>query len=292
MARTPDDPTKAQVWVDNTDPLNPKFEFYFPRGAKGETGGIVNPTNIGPGYDWNNLTVSGTYYAAGADLAGQPNSPPSMAIGVNIIVQARNAAIVTQYANTVSNAHSQILFQRSLVSGVWGPWKVFRNTNIDNGAGKAIYLWDETQNRSQLFYGDTGWRQMALPAEWTTGKFCLRRVGYMVTVQFSLGSPPSAVGESHGYTLSGIGGVPVGFRPFDTVFGAGFGRLGASNKRQPMNFSLNTSGTAIIERNEVAGADGQTLTTGAACYFSFTYPTSDPWPTTLPGSVLGSIPNL
>ncbi|ALY10727.1 hypothetical protein FDH63_gp02 [Arthrobacter phage Wayne] len=292
MARTPDDPTKAQVWIDNTDPLNPLFEFYFPKGAKGDPGGIVNPSALGAGYDWNNLIVSGLYYAAGADMASMPNSPPSMAVGVNIMVTARNAAVVTQIAWTTSNAHNQIQFMRSLVSGTWGPWKVIRNTNIDNTAGKAIYLWDETQNRSQLIYGDTGWRQMTLPTEWTTGKFSLRRVGYMVTAQFSLGTPPSAVGESHGYTLSGTGGVPTGFRPFDTVFGAGFGRLGASNKRQPVNFSLNSSGTAIIERNEAAGVDGQTLTTGAACYVTVTYPTSDPWPTVLPGSALGSIPNL
>ncbi|AOQ28214.1 hypothetical protein SEA_HUNTINGDON_2 [Arthrobacter phage Huntingdon] len=272
MARTPDDPTKAQVWVDNTDPLNPKFEFYFPRGAKGETGGIVNPTNIGAGYDWNNLIVSGVYYASGSDLAGQPNSPPSMAIGVNIIVQARNAAIVTQYANTVSNAHSQILFQRSLVSGVWGPWKVFRNTNIDNTAGKAIYIWDETQNRSQLMYGDTGWRDIsALFPTLTSGSVLVRRIGY--TVYWKINAIFTTAGGNQV-----VGTLPDGFRPAfaDTEF------LGHTGTGTPVRVNVTTNGNVT----------GYTLTTAHLITYSGSIAVSQSWPATLPGTAVGTIPNL
>ncbi|AOZ65043.1 hypothetical protein KDJ05_gp02 [Arthrobacter phage Oxynfrius] len=275
MARTPDDPTKAQVWVDNTDPLNPKFEFYFPRGAKGETGGIVNPTNIGPGYDWNNLTVSGTYYAAGADLAGQPNSPPSMAIGVNIIVQARNAAIVTQYANTVSNAHSQILFQRSLVSGVWGPWKVFRNTNIDQSGGRAITIWDELNNRSQIFYGDTGWRNIGalLINGWTASAILIRRFGSLVTMKiFNL--------DGAAFTSTTFVNLPAGFRTAH----------GSSSFIAVSTSTVNA--LLVMDANGDCRAQTGITKYGATAYTEISWQTTDTWPATLPGSASGTIPNL
>ncbi|QCG76950.1 hypothetical protein SEA_SCUTTLE_2 [Arthrobacter phage Scuttle] len=293
MARTPDDPTKAQVWIDNTDPLNPKFEFYFPRGSKGDPGGIVNPTNIGAGYDWNNLIVSGTYYASGADLAGQPNSPPSMAIGVNIIVQARNAAIVTQYANTVSNAHSQILFQRSLVSGVWSPWKVFRNTSIDNSAGKVLTIWDESANRSQMIYGDTGLRQMTLPDNVTAGNWFIRRVGSSVYIYTQFTAINNNTGQdSHTYEVLPAGSIPAGFQPPVSVPIVGFGRIGVSNQRQPITAFLYATGRIALEKDETNAAGAVINNTAASFYFGIHYTTTQVWPASLPGSASGVIPNL
>lgn len=293
MARTPDDPTKAQVWIDNTDPLNPKFEFYFPRGAKGEAGGIVNPTNIGAGYDWNNLIVSGMYYATGSDLAGQPNSPPAMAIGVNIMVQARNAAVVTQIAWTVSNAHSQIQFQRSLVSGVWGPWKVYRNTTIDNTSGKVMTVWDETQNRSQLMYGDTGLRPMPLPDHITGGTWHLRRVGYQVYlyVQFT-GVNNNTGQDAQGYVILPSASIPSGFQPQVTVPIVGLGRIGTSNHRQPQTSFLYSDGRVALEKDESNTLGAIINSASASFYLAAVYTTAQAWPATLPGSASGTVPNL
>ncbi|AOT24092.1 hypothetical protein SEA_ROZBY_2 [Arthrobacter phage Rozby] len=270
MARTPDDPTKAQVWIDNTDPLNPKFEFYFPRGSKGDPGGIVNPNNIGAGYDWNNLIVSGLYFAAGADMAGQPNSPPSMAVGVDIMVIARNSSVVTQIAWTTSNAHNQIQFMRSLVSGVWSPWKVFRNTSIDNTLGRTLSVWDETNNRSQLMYGDTGWRDISVAGE--TQKTLLRRVGHVVEVQFTNHTSP---GGNYAFPNS----VPVGFRPAITreyPFREGAAAYGSTKM-----VSITNNGT-ITFWNSAAGTVS----------VAFVYTTTESWPAVLPGSATGNIPNL
>ncbi|AZF97638.1 hypothetical protein SEA_CALLIEOMALLEY_2 [Arthrobacter phage CallieOMalley] len=272
MARTPDDPTKAQVWIDNTDPLNPLFEFYFPKGAKGDPGGIVNPSALGAGYDWNNLIVSGLYYATGSDMAGMPNSPPSMAVGVNIMVTARNAAVVTQIAWTTSNSHNQIQFMRSLVSGTWGPWKVIRNTNIDNTAGKAVYTWDETSNRSQLIYGDTGWRDVtALFPTVTSGSVLVRRIGY--AVYFKMNAIFTTAGGNQV-----IGTLPDGFRPnfADTEF------LGHTGTGAPVRVNVTTNGNMT----------GYTLTTAHLITYSGSIAVSQPWPATLPGTAVGTIPNL
>lgn len=281
MAHVPDNPALAQVWVDNTDPLNPQFEFYIPRGSKGDPGGLVNPSAISVGYDWNNLIVSGLYYAAGADLGGQPNSPPSYAIGVNVMVQARSAAVVTQIAWTVNNSHSQIQFMRSLVSGTWGPWKVFRNTAIDNSAGRVLTIWDETNNRSQFLYGDTGQRDISADAAWLaalyvtgsvdTAAYCtLRRVGY--TVELAIGFSKNVTG-----VVSPSTGFPVGFRPTQRVHGIG------SNSAQSLVRFYNGGGGSIPIWNSPATSSNAMLT--------LTYTTNDPWPTTLPGVAIGTIPN-
>ncbi|AOT24030.1 hypothetical protein SEA_SUPPI_2 [Arthrobacter phage Suppi] len=276
MARTPDDPTKAQVWIDNTDPLNPLFEFYFPKGAKGDPGGIVNPSALGAGYDWNNLIVSGLYYAAGADMASMPNSPPSMAVGVNIMVTARNAAVVTQIAWTTSNAHNQIQFMRSLVSGTWGPWKVTRNTNIDNGAGKVLTTWDETANRSQLIFGDTGWRDISslLANGWTATSLYLRRFNDKVTLKMYNVDGSLAAGNPS------ILNLPLGFR---TPHGTS-------------TFGVYTTGTGLstvsVSNGGTVNAPGGVTRYGAAAFTELSYSTIDSWPSVLPGAAVGSIPNI
>lgn len=275
MAFVPIDPTKAEVRTTQVDGQL-MFDFYIPQGSKGDPGGIVNPSALGAGYDWNSLIVSGLYYAAGADMAGMPNSPPSMAVGVNIMVQARNAAVVTQIAWTTSNANNQIQFMRSLVSGTWGPWKVFRNTSIDNTAGKVITMWDETANRSQILYGDTGIRNLATILEngWTASNAKLRRFGDRVTLTVYNLSGTSSTTTTF-YTL------PVGFRP-------------GGNTYLPV-YTTAPGSTSVVIAQAADGAlklpTGVTLIGGAA-YTEVSWTTTDTWPAALPGSAIGSIPNL
>lgn len=292
MAQTPTDPTKAQVWITKgIDDLD--FEFYIPQGPKGDPGGLVNPAMISAGYDWNNLVVSGSYYAAGAEMAGMPNSPPSMAIGTNVIVQARNASVVTQWAYTVSNSHSQIQFMRSLVSGTWGPWKIFRNTNIDNSVGRTLSIWDETGNRSQLIYGDTGLRSMPLPANIASGVWFLRREGSKVSMYTQLTGINNNTGQDlHNYEVMAAGSIPVGFQPPVSVPIVGFGRAGVSNQRQPLMAFMYATGRIALEKDETNANGAIINNTAASFYFSVTYDTTQPWPTSLPGTASGGIPNL
>ncbi|AXH46684.1 hypothetical protein QCN35_gp22 [Arthrobacter phage Synepsis] len=275
MAQTPTDPTKAQVWITKgIDDLD--FEFYIPQGPKGDPGGLVNPSLISTGYDWNNLVVSGSYYAPGADMAGMPNSPPSMAIGTNVIVQARNASVVTQWAYTVSNAHSQIQFMRSLVSGTWGPWKVIRNTAIDNSVGKVVILWDETANRSQMIYGDTGVRSLTLDNGYL-GVLQIRRVGHQVYLNGAIKRPPG--GSINGTFLISL---PDGFKP-QTAAWTFF----------PVRHSPTPNWGTLYRKAYELVLEGLTGDTdGGEARFEISWTTVQPWPTVLPGSASGSIPNL
>ncbi|AYD87235.1 hypothetical protein SEA_TENNO_23 [Arthrobacter phage Tenno] len=312
MVNTPDDPNKAQAWISGTPP-DQTIDFYIPRGntgprgpvgpigpslavgsvatvtgpaapgtigpqgltgPKGDPGGIVTPTPLVAGTDWNTLLTSGLFSATGSDMAGMPNSAPSMAIGVNIMVQARSASVVTQLVWTVSNAHSQIQFQRSFVSGTWGPWKVYRNTNIDNSVGRVITLWDETGNRSQMFYGDTGQRNIsASVTDASGGTLYLRRIGHMVSLAMAnLQFTDTASGTLHSYT----GLIPTGFWP-------------AVSSRFMLAQSMNTNGIMTVNSNGDA-----TLIKGTtnSLYHELMWTTTQPWPTALPGTASGGIPNI
>ncbi|QGJ88102.1 hypothetical protein PBI_EDMUNDO_28 [Arthrobacter phage Edmundo] len=288
MAFTPADPTKAEVKViQNGDQLG--FDFYIPRGAKGDPGGINNGTAIAPQTDWNTITTSGMYYATGADMAGMPNSCPSMAIGVALMVIARSSSVITQHAWTVSNAHSQFQMTRSLVSAVWGPWKVYRNTTIDNTAGRAIYIWDETGNRSQLIYGDTGLRDISSlvnpaimdPAN-AGRKLYVQRVGAQVQVsgQFivSTASPFATIAAT----------LPAGFRP-NTLVDATVVQIRTTSALQR---AVMSGGQGDIYFHGLSGAAFASMAVGDIFNVSFSYRTAETWPTSLPGVASGGIPNL
>ncbi|WP_144659055.1 pyocin knob domain-containing protein [Paenarthrobacter nicotinovorans] len=247
------------------------------QGVKGDPGGIVNPVQLAAGTDWNTVIVSGMYFATGSDMAGMPNSAPSMAIGVNLMVQARTSSVVTQIAWTVSNAQGQIQFQRSLVSGTWGPWRVFRNTVIDQTAGRAIYMWDELNNRSQLIYGDTGVRNISDyldTSKWSAGIIKLRRFGSEVELRgLALDNVAGVVGTVG--TLNAT--LPYGFRNAHTV--TGVGSVGSSLARVVIGFGA-TNATIIG------------VTDSVICDFTVKWQTTDAWPTSLPGAADGGIPNL
>ncbi|ASD52247.1 hypothetical protein QCN32_gp22 [Arthrobacter phage Niktson] len=314
MVNTPDDPNQAQAWISGTPP-DQTIDFYIPRGntgprgpvgpigpslavgsvatvtgpaapgtvgatgltgPKGDPGGLVNPTPLTTGIDWNTLITSGLYSAAGSDMAGMPNSPPSMAIGVNLMIQARASTIVTQIAWTVSNAHSQIQFQRSLVSGTWGPWKVYRNTTIDNTSGRAVYMWDETGNRSQLLYGDTGWRSITsgLINGWTGNNVKLRRYGSRVTfTAYALDGAAKTANQFYA--------VPVGYRPQGNTYVAAY-----SSAANGLTY------VTISASDGLLGLPAAINALGGSAYAEVSWETTDIWPTTLPGTAFANIPNL
>ncbi|QYC55012.1 hypothetical protein QCN36_gp24 [Arthrobacter phage CastorTray] len=314
MVNQPDDPNQAQAWISGTPP-DQTIDFYIPRGntgprgpigpigpslavgsvatvtgpaapgtvgpkgdtgLKGDPGGLVNPALLSAGTDWNNIITSGLYYAAGADMTGMPNSAPSMAIGTNLMVQARNASVVTQIAWTVSNAPSQVQFQRSLVSGTWGSWRAYRNTVIDNSAGKVVYLWDETANRSQLVYGDTGVRTLTLDNGYL-GTLQIRRVGHQVYLNGAIKRPP-------GGTINGtfLVSVPDGFKP-QSVAWTFF----------PVRHSPTPNWGTLYRKAYELVLEGLTGDTDAGeARFEISWTTVQPWPTALPGTASGAVPNV
>lgn len=147
---------------------------------------------------------------------------------------------------------------------------------FDNTAGKTCWAWDPTAGREQLIYGETGLRDItALAPNVTSGKLYLSRSGNEVSLIFSDVAMSGATGTS--YDMIAAGGIPLGFRPplthwYNGVDGPpGLRRVGvASSGWVPVYLSPIPSD---FYRGKIS------------------WSTQHPWPTSLPGTAVGTIPN-
>lgn len=270
MARTPDDVTKAQVWADKVNDEF-QFEFYIPQGSKGDPGGIVLGTAMANGADFNNYTTDGRFRFDG--LTGALNAPPVSQMYGFMDVQTSGVGRVTQTVYPSSSGDAgRVIYQRNLAGGVWRGWYAYNSNRIDKSAGLAIYQWDNLAARDQLVYGDTGWRDVTSDfPTLTTGSVLIRRLGY--TVYFRMNGLFATAGGNQV-----IGTLPDGFRPAfgDTEF------LGHTGTGAPVRVNVTTNGNVT----------GYTLTTSHLITYSGSIAVSQAWPTTLPGTASGTIPNV
>ncbi|ASR84121.1 hypothetical protein SEA_WHEELBITE_28 [Arthrobacter phage Wheelbite] len=282
MVFTPADPTKAEVKViQNGNQLG--FDFYIPRGAKGEPGNLGAPIQIAAGTDWNTLTTSGLYWTLGGDYSSFVNAPVLNVPGgqaLMVHVVARGATILNQRVTlTTTSTIAQVYIERSQITGNWGPWRYIPSVTLkDDTTGRTAYLYDWINNRSQIVYGDTGRRNISnmAPAETTFsggGKLAIRREGSTVDI-YCVGWMPGAAGTVH--LLAS--GLPAGFRPSNSRVW-----WGAQNG-QPVLCTMSFDGSTIAIISNAA--------TTHPIGFSFSYSTTDVWPTTLPGTADGAIPNI
>lgn len=143
-----------------------------------------------------------------------------------------------------------------------------RAVRVDQSAGRVFKVWDYLNNREQIIYGDTGWRSITI----ASGTLQIRRVNQTVSVNL-VNFRPQATG-----TVA-IAQLPAGFRdaPTSEVFWAdeqGSPRSSQIRGYSPFEFVI--LGLSTI--NSYVSA-------------SITYLTTDPWPTSLPGTAVGSIPS-
>ncbi|AXC38649.1 hypothetical protein QCN37_gp23 [Arthrobacter phage Tatanka] len=299
MAQTPTDPTKAQVWITKgIDDLD--FEFYFPQGPKGDAGGFTlgtaldNTIDTGTGkYNLNDVIVSGIYrLTATVDGLLIRNYPRNYDTGILEVFERVPGQTVIQVWHCI-NQTARIKYERTYVTGTWSPWRLYTSSRVDQTAGRAIYMFDDINGREQLVYGDTGLRSMPLPANVTSGVWYLRREGSKVSLYTQLTGINNNTGQDlHGYDVMAAGSIPVGFQPPVSVPLTGFGRVGVSNQRQPLMAFLYGNGRIALEKDETNTNGAIINNTAASFYFSVTYDTTQSWPTTLPGTASGGIPNI
>lgn len=162
---------------------------------------------------------------------------------------------------------------------------VWLKTQIDNpsapvttqsaGVGRKITVWDSINKRQQLIYGDTGWRDLSgsLINGWTAGAVPaparVRRVGYLVTIR-AYGLNGTAATAAAAFTL------PVGFRPPNTEQ-----VLLRGNGANPILGSVDNVGNYSLP----VGTEPVNIFGGVE------FLTTEAWPTTLPGTAFGTIPN-
>ena len=134
---------------------------------------------------------------------------------------------------------------------------------VDTSVGTRVYVGEI------MVSGDTGWRDISsyLANVTLTQRAQMRRTGNIVTIDISVLTPTPDLSSGQQF----VNTLPTGFRP---------------NVRR--DFSLQTSSTSSTYRSAFQFSTG-----GIGCWLPsvndqytifLSYPTSDPWPTSLPGS--------
>lgn len=257
-----------------------------PRGEKGDTGIGWGGTPLTNTADLNTLKTPGLYsinistveltYAATQTL----NYPPFVAavwsggMGRGVLKVSPWAAgqVVQEYTTLSSNNVPNIVYRRTGYANSWSKWYVFTQQRVDNTAGRAIYTWDDTANREQLIYGDTGWRNVKenLLPDFTASSIRIRRTGSMVTVGFD--------------GLVGINSGHATFLPSIAGFAADSTLASAANQRLGPIAELTGANVRWVSPEPGAGALRiLSYVASVSMHGFFTYFTADPWPTVLPG---------
>jgi hypothetical protein len=291
MPRTPDDPTKAQAWLTQNGP-QVDLELYVPRGNKGDPGGITLGTTLGA-TNLNEFKTPGIYRQDNGNNATLLNNYPVTSSGI-LYVDDRlggQASVMQTYYPFMgtSGVNPRQHYRRYLVaSTTWGPWECYVAQRVDQTAGRAIYTWNPLNSQDQLVYGDTGWRTVTpnTNATVTGGTVRFRRIGNQVYLRFvdlALSTGANGFGE-----LFAAADIPIGFRP-----------NGVERSMQMVGQTNNATYLQVISIYSAVAWLYQTI--GIANSLSrppsplqgtVTWVTDEAWPTTLPGTAFGSIPNL
>lgn len=328
MSPTPTDPAKAQVWITGQAP-NLEMEVYVPagptgvrgpqgdlgpvgppptltvvdtvtgpetpgaqgaqgvKGDRGDPGGWVASTDLGAA-NLNTIVTPGLYRQNNsANSTAANNYPVDGALGTGVLEVIQQAAATTYTMQRYSPFGTSVraFYMRWQSNGTWTPWRAYNATRVDQTAGRAIYAWDDLNSREQLIYGDTGWRRVVNDADIPTQpnlQGYIRRVNSrvtFVTVEHTGGGATT--------TATTLYNIPLGFRA----------NSGQSNPAMIFSGSVVDEGAIPVPSTSIyaitAGANTIVLkpASGKRHYAVLSYDTNDPWPTTLPGATIGSIPN-
>lgn len=311
----------ASVTITGT-PEAPILNFDIPQGEKGDPGGIVSGTDLGT-IDLNTITTAGTYRCVSSANATLPNNYPVAGKAGSLVVFARDtngpSVIQTYYPYNGANGFAaRHFYQRWSSNGTtWFSWKVFTSSRVDQTAGRAIYQWDDVNDREQLIYGDTGWRDMALDPTYgivaagdffgtpsggsvTAGTVRIRRIGNTVYIG---GNGAIQAKQDYSTTTKNLVILPPGFRSSgnnDTII-CKYGNNGGDTGQRLVFVSPGAfyaspayvTAVPLIDANWNGTSTGQAypkLYHGIWLYGSWI--TNDTWPTTLPGNAFGTVTNL
>ncbi|MFF5793968.1 SGNH/GDSL hydrolase family protein [Paeniglutamicibacter sp. NPDC012692] len=159
---------------------------------------------------------------------------------------------------------------------------------IDQSSGRVVKIWDYLNNREQLIYGDTGWRtttppvgQGAVDGLWTdgTGTIQYRRVNNTVYVRFE--GVGFLAGAPAGNYLTPANFLPPGFRTWYSERKKHY----LANVNGPINYEISVYQTSRLRVGPTVPGTGLNALQG-----TLDFTTDEVWPTTLPGTAVGSIP--
>ena len=260
--------------VTTTTP-NPVIGPIGPIGPKGDPGGFTTGTSLGT-TDLNTNRTPGLYTQTGSVNATTASNYPKTGLTGVLEVIARDANVVVQRYSPIDGTWgvAPYYIRVSLSGSQWSGWRVFNPTRVDQTAGRAIYQWDDLNNREQIIYGDTGWRELSasLLNGWTASSLMVRRYGNLVTMKiFNLDSS-AATNDTFFLPPSG----------WTRAHGAGV-LLFPKTSSSVAYLTLASTGCTFTGRSGVYGTGG---------YTEVSWTTDGAWPNILPGTASGNITNL
>lgn len=262
-----------------------ELDLNIPAGEKGEPGGFVTGILL-EDRNLNDVVSPGLYRQVYGSKAIAQNNYPRVGNGGVMMVQIMTVEYLVQtYEPLTGNALGQgVVYRRAKNGATWTPWRTYSSQRVDETAGRAIYTWDEVNNREQLVYGDTGWRDVkaSIIAPYTAGSLLIRRVGSRVTLKWDGLNSGSDTPAGKGFY-----GEPAGF---------------VMSSRDPLYYgnphieaNTSASGTLWAFGKYASGITAK-VTLGAHSsthYYNggISYLTDNTWPAVLPGTAVGTIPN-
>jgi len=228
--------------------------------------------------DLNTILTPGVYYQDNIASATVERNYPGAFGGALEVVARGTFDILQRYTPMGSTYSGRGAYQRTIVvsTGAATPWRFIPTQRVDTTAGRAIYTWDDVSNREQLIYSDTGWRDISssLINGWVASILRIRRsncwnVEYRILgLNGSNATDPKFLAIPDGFRDVGNNGVFVAAKSTDQMVGV----------------QMDSATTSLA------------LPIGAS-YFTayagrFGYSVAQAWPTTLPGTAVGTIPNL
>lgn len=262
----------------NSPSTQPGVEFYL-RDADTALDRQIPIVNMDLGTaNLNDVTIVGQYRQASTTNATTANNYPG-ANAQGILEVSRpggDASYILQRYSIVGglSAGPKSVYSRRLLGGTWSAWEFTPTVRWDQSAGRAAYMWDHTQQREQLIYGDTGLRDVTSYLGLTAGQALLRRLTYQVELVL-----------------------------VDAVFGTSAGTVDLPALDAAFRPSTNYNVVQAAGSNFIRtfmGSSGQlrlyNLVSGAGVNGAYTYSTRQPWPTSLStsasGTASGTIPNF
>jgi hypothetical protein len=240
-------------------------------GPKGDPGGWSASTIITTGTSFDNLITSGLYFnpVANASVAPGPTG-----VGGHLEVIGAANWIYQRYTPMGDTRGTYLRARNS--SNIWTSWRIVDATRVDQTAGRVIYQWDDVNQRDQMIFADTGLRALT-PENSYVGSVYLRRYGSVVTLIGTLQRPPG--GSLNGKFIT----IPAGFGPASTAWIYTPVRHNGSSSV----FWIYRQNTDILFSDSQAGTE----TDSSQVRFEVSWTSNSVWPTTLPGTAVGSIPN-
>jgi hypothetical protein len=288
-------------------------------GPKGDPGGFILGTALSNTTNLNDVVTPGIYRQGSAVPASM--NYPSTDLGVLLVHQASvNPWVLQEYTpfSSTTTGRATHFYRREYIGNVWYPWRAYTSTRVDQSAGRAIYAWDDVNNREQMIYGDTGWRAIALDptigvdavgsffasangAALVADSVKIRRIGNRV---FIGGNGLLQPKQDYSTSTRNVVAIPNGFRSngANDFIITRYGNNGGDSGQRLIMLTIPADyapaltpiqAVPLIDSNwnGLATGTGWPKTYGGIWIYG-SWVTNETWPTSLPGTANGTIPNL